>query len=365
MFVIERFAGVFLYSFVLVVICYSICCEKRKRYTHYFFIYCGILSIMAYFFIPIVESDIYRWANIFKEWRLFTFQKIYMYATESSYTPLSYIYMYTLNRIGGYRLLMAVTALIVYGCIFYIMKDYAKKNEINRYVLALTLLFYMSSGIFIDVISDVRYMMAFAILAVCFYREIFYNQKTIVSIFFYLVAALLHVSAWAIIIIRFIALFVNKGLSIKKRVLSLGCLAIFSILFFGRIATYLSNMFEKLNSYLLRPHYSYFWEYLIGGIVLCYLIVVFRKSIRFKYGKKEYLEVLKVFIIFNIFSIVEFNMFHRMVALNSILFIPIIEEYLNNSNTKIRKQNLLLISFVVLLIACTRGHLCSYKFFVL
>lgn len=365
MFITERLCGVFLYIVVLLFFCYMLFVEKRNHYFRILFAYCIVLAIMAYFFIPISDSDISRWAPIIDQWTRLPLNEMAKYSFQMSSTPLAYLYMYALGRLGGYKLVMAITALLTYGNVFYILGHYAASKKIPGIDVAITLFFYMAGGIFIDVISDVRYMIAFSFLALSIYRENFCKQKKIISFIFYLVAALFHLTAWAVILIRIIGLVLNRAVSMRNRIISILVIVIVTVIVYSRISGYLLSAYNKLESYLTIQHYSYIWEFIISLLIICTLLIVLRKSSYHRYIKREYLELYKLFLFFSIISIIEFNMFHRMTALDAIISMPVILEYLSHSNTIIRKRNLVIISLFVLLVACSRGHLCSYKFFIL
>ena len=78
-----------------------------------------------------------------------------------------------------------------------------------------------------------------------------------------------------------------------------------------------------------------------------------------------------IFIFVSMFFIValvfcyQYSIFHRTITFVSILTMPLICFNLKEYSSKKYEETIIGISLLVLILACTRGDLCAYKFFIL
>lgn len=368
MFLFERLVGVGTYSAILVLVCYFISYFKsNKALKIILFIYTIALAIMGFFFVPNSGADLYRIYGFLDSFKVYEF-RAFLERYQDANTPVSYIYFWLISKTGEYRLLPAVNTLICYSCIFYIFRKTAEKYNISNQNVAIALLFYMSIGSYIYVISGIRTMLAISLVAFCFFRETVEKKFRIYHIILYILAAYIHNLAVVVILIRLIIPLVSKSLGVGKRIAY--------IIFFGAISVFIAfNMRElldevvkKAENYISGDAYSYFWDYLIGAIVVVISLIVLIKIRSKEYGEGE-LSQIKVFslvcVILSLAFLFEFSTFHRLATyVNAITVTPLVMVYLSKQETKNAQKLILFSSFVLLLISCSRGSLCSLKFFV-
>lgn len=374
---IERLSGVFVYFIALLIMFLLL----RKAATYEKFskilnVYLAVLTVMAFFYIPESSADLSRWFSIGAEWVEWPFSRFFIHQILTQPTPVAYVLIYFCSFVGINGLLPAICSFIFHYNIFSIAKFLYKNKLGTAKTIALSLLFVMSMGRFLEAISGVRCLVALAILANCFIKEMFSENEADIfkkNIPFCLIAALMHLFAFAIyglrILVFFFDIFVKKGIDlsdkkkIKKYLLIAG--AIFLVLH-----RYIFAIARKAVSYLFTSKYYYFWEYLIAIIIfitiICVLVYLYknRKDIKME----NILNLMKlnvVFIVIELLCCYQYSIFHRTVTFSAILMMPLITHFLNMGEKNKRDMVIFIISMIILVLACARGDLCAYKFFLI
>ncbi|WP_196342076.1 EpsG family protein [Paraclostridium sordellii] len=328
---------------------------------------------MAYKFIPAPGNDLYRLFDAMHYYAGQDFNGFISSIKESS-TPAQVTYFYIIGKLKIDGLLAGITTFIFYSNIFYILKKFANRYSISSKNTALALLFFMATGSYMEVISGIRTMLGFSIVAVCFYKEIIEGKSIFKNALWYIIAMFMHSAALAAIIIRIVFLVMENSKSSYKK-LKLFIVMIISIVLILKFGNrYIVSMSEKIVEYItIQDGYSYFWEYIIGIIDI--LAIVFIQVSLYKTVNKnnEFVEVRNFYKFSNFVSIIviislfiEYNTFHRFVIFDSILISPILMFLLNSKvkNNKVIYNIIFAISIFMLCIACSRGNLCSLKFFI-
>lgn len=375
MFITERLIGISIFAILLSVICILVLFSKPNNIGRILFFYTLLLTIMAYLFVPNPGADLYRLIPIMDAYSNASREEILNLMLNSN-TPFSVLYLYLIGFLNSPGFLPAITAFIFFFNIFYILKKSAIYLGSKSRDVALVLLLFMSSGIYFEVISGIRNMLAFSIITVCFFKEVIEKKSIIKNIVWYIAASLIHPAALALTLIRFIYFSFQSKHNFKTRILySIILISGISILFINA-PQYLNFMIEKASSYISGGAYSYIWEYLIGVIIFIYII--WCQVLFYSINKND--QVSKNIYNFNKFSILisliliifilEYNTFHRFILLNSIIVIPVTLYILNSTffNKKSKayfKITLMYLSILLLMLASSRGNLSSLKFFIL
>lgn len=386
MFLIERLFGVGVYALVLVAVCYYIKgLTDYKKIKKTLTIYAVLLAAMGFFYVPYETSDLYRIYEYIEYFGKFSFVNLWEQKLWNSDVEISAIYYWAIGKTGVVQLLPFVNALICYGCIFYIIYNYAKKNNISGKNIAIALLFYMSSGNFIFVISGIRCMLGVSLLSFCFFRESIEKKFSVLHIPMYLIAALIHPFAAVLIALRFVIPILDSKIPMWNRVLLLGGFGLGGVIVLKYFSNYISKIFDKAESYLSGDLYSYFWEYAIAiltVIIVAMAIYEFYKMTRLETSS---LNSWKLYVVFSMLIAIclcfEFTIFHRLTTyITPIIVLPILMSVLqkNEETTSVENVKLpimdrpitisscvVVLSIITLLIACARGSLCSLKFFEL
>lgn len=364
MYFYERLIGIVIYCLLLFFFTIVIYKGNKNELKRTLFIYTICLSIMGFYFVPVEGNDIYRinelLTNVYSQ---LDFNNLFDMMRETM-TPVATMLYFAVAKTKINSLLPAIVSFLVFNNLFFIVSDYVKKNKICNKTVGVTVLFLMSTGFFMEVISGIRTMLAFSILARCFYNELYNNKSIIKNGIWYIIAIFIHSSAIGIIGLRIIYLifFNKKYKAIYKIFVLIGI--IFAYVLFKN---YIINSLHKFDSYLYDDNkYFWIWEF----IKIIFLIITDLTIIK-KYKKlnlNKYYQFNLIIIGFTVALISEFNIFLRFNYFNVFIIIPIVLNVVQNIyDNKITKGNCWIVysSIVLLILSCSRGNLSSLKFFEL
>lgn len=384
MFLIERIIGIGAYCAALFLFCGYLAINDKAKLSNVLRAYLLVLVLLAFFYYPDVTMDLYRLRIEINSWMNYSTIRILEVAMNSS-TPGWYIYGYFLGKSGIDGLLPAVTALIVYRNIFKVIcRSCNKFNIKNREAAKIAFCFMSVGSVFVTTISNIRTMLGMSIVLVCVYEELVEGKNVFKNIWKYIIAASFHQVVLTVILVRFGYLLFEKN--IKKRnvvfikFLRVGGVALLlgGLLMFG--SGILESVQNKALSYLSGDTYSYVWEYVIGWINLVAIVIslIQAQKIQKKNKSNEIKNVSRLLLLYLIPTIVfayEYSIFRRYEIFCSMLWCVILSYNLLNKSKQISVMVsprfrfkyvdiMMAIGFVNLLISCTRGDLCGYKFFL-
>lgn len=373
MYLKERVLALLIYVLLLFLIMLLI--KRIKGVNATLNLYVIVLSIMGYFYKPLEGADLTRVIIAMNSYKYLTISQL-IENSKKSIAPLSSLYYYAIGQLNNDNLLPAITAFITFTFIFKIIKSHYSNYITSKKSIALALLFFMSRGLLLQTISNIRTMLSLSILSFCIYKILYEGKKIIIYLPLMLIASTIHVVGFASTILFFIFYFISyvKVLEFKKIVL---VLLIFSaIIFFGK--NNIIGSFELAKRYLesnrIGIGYFYVWEFVISFLVTFVTLILIHKytksNIRLLEYEREFrfIKFLKIISILDIIVLfVEFNMGFRLNYLITIFSIPMILYILNSTriSTKDRRsieKFVVLFSTIILLLSCARGDLCGLKF---
>lgn len=379
MFLLERLVGVSIYCCVLVIVYLLIAASNRMKCKTILGLYVVALSVMAYFYEPYTTADLYR---IFLTMDLFApLDFAYFFETYAitSSAPIGRTIFWLFAKMGDYHLISVASTMISYSLIFYILLKAQAKYSISRANLALSLLFLMSTSIYISVIAGIRMMIAMSLIVFCFFRESVEHRFKLFHILFYMVAVFIHNMAIIILGVRMLAAFFSPKTRTTTRLaivlLVLICGAVF-VLFFDYMV---KDVFDTILHYLFEPSYSDPWEYIIGILIALLYFVLVRRFHLQSCGKTyrelaTYNRAAKISMLISVAFCFVFSIFYRFIGhLIPILIMPMMMIVLREEQkqrarryAKMSFQRIVLIySGIILFLNCARGSLSCLKFFVL
>lgn len=366
MFLAARLIGVLTYA-IIAIFAYILLKKFRNTKT-ILFIYVLALAVMAFNYKPYFTADLYRLydqVDYFGSLNAREFIKI----VTSTNTPTFLVYCRVIYSFGVKELLPAVTAILFYWNVFYVIYRSGLKFQLTHAQIALLVFFEMCFGQYIQVISGIRSMLVFSFFARCIYNEFFEDKPFLKNMIIYIIFALMHVVGVVTLSIRVLfELFLSSDGGKHKflRIIA-GAAAIIVGLKFGQM--YLQGAVEAATGYLTKESYSYFWEYLLTAIHLFLIVyVVLKNKVQIiSNGYVRFFRFWKVFLILIIICCGEYATFQRFSVFLSMLSLPLIacvfESYESEPAKRGHIYNFLVLgSFVCLVIACTRGNLCALKF---
>lgn len=371
MFLFERLTSLFIYIAVLASAVLLI--EwKKSNYKAILIFYTIALSIMGFFYVPYKTADLYRINGYLETFSRYSWKQFFNYRIDKDIFAIDLIYYWLISQTGEPRLLPAINAFICYSCIFYIIIRTAQIYNISRKNIALTVLFFMSVGNYIFVISGIRSMLGICLLCFCFFRESIEKKFKLWHILLYLIAGFIHNFVFVLVFIRLIVPILTTRRSLVEKLIYVFFLCALAIVIFYLKPDYIKEVFNRAEGYLTEEIFSYFWNYLAGGFTGIILIIIFYHFRRNIVAKKQLSENCIFFIICLMVSFVfifEYSIFHRTITyIAPILGLPILMVALQDRERQGKvylKNNMLLLTTILLLIVCARGSLCSLKFFVL
>lgn len=373
MYLTERIIGIITYMGVMltfIILIYGT--KSRKKLKRYLIIYWFILAIMAFFYIPDKSADLSRLWEELHRYSKVSFEKLMNIISNTS-TPSRALYFWSISKLGIDGFLPAITSMIFFGNIFTITYKCAEKYNIDNKNIALSLLFFMEFGKFLETISGIRSLMAFSIIAFCVYKEIIEDKKIIKNILLYIFAAFMHPAAMILTLIRLMFLLIQKEKTKVKRIINIILFIILGYLIYRFGSKSITAATNKAESYMGHEVYSYIWEYIVSWIYIIfstYTIIKYNKYFmneeRFKNLRNFILFINAIVIILNF----EYSIFSRFQTFSSILFIPTFAFILQKMSVdKNRSKNYtylyLIITVLVFVLVGTRGNLSGYKFFII
>ncbi len=371
---IERLAGVFLYALSVLFVYFKIANNSHPKRT--LSIYLIVLTSMAFFYVPGKQADLTRLLDIGNvNWRNVEFSYFLKNIAFKSSTPIGDLIIYIFTRTKFDGLLPAFCAFVFYSNVFAIFKRLLANPHLSRRSIALSFLLFMSAGSFLEVISDVRCFVAFSITTRIIYFEFLDKKIHIIDIFGFIIACLIHSTSIPLVMmwISFFLFTGSRRTNIKNTFINfmLICLFVMLVIFYG--GRYIKSSVAKAENFFKNEIYSYFWEYLIGFIeIIVFTLVLIDKKKNSLHTQDDDLLNFCIIILLFVFAFSwEYNIFHRYLLPLSILMIPMLSTLVGSKKPIFRfigpsiKSNIFYLSLLILFIACIRGNLCGYKFFIL
>lgn len=379
MYVFERIIGVSIYVLCLIAICFFI--TKVKGLSIHLNIYNMLLSLMGFFYVPLNGSDLVRIQQTMHIYARMSWTELFdTMITHSS--PITVLYYYFVGNLGDDRFLPFISSIITYTFCFALLKKCIKKFNLNKKEISLILLFFMSRGLHMMIIANIRTAMSLAIIAFSIYQILIEEKSFIKYFILMMVGALIHNVGIFAIILFFIFIIFEGAKKGKRFIAFLKILGVSLIgYFYGQsyIQSAISKGFDYLSYSMEKTGYFYFWELLLSVVVLLITIIyicIYCKAKKnfFKYNEKKaktYYTYLKFQFFLALVSFcllfIEFNSGLRLSWLVTIQNIPMLamlfdSDYISLKTKKQLKLFIFISCFILLFIACTRGDLCSLKF---
>lgn len=371
---VERALGVGTYALLLLVVCNGISVSKRESLRKWLVFYVCVLSVLAFFYKPGATADLSSLIGYMHSWALWSPSEALERCLHST-TPLYLAYFWIIGQFGSDGLLPAITCFIyyslVFSCFWHMSIKYETQSKSNAWGVAL----FMSFGVFVEVISGIRSSLAIAAVFWCCVREILLGKNPFANVLAYMAASLIHPLGLFLTLLRFFVLLIQKAQSRYQRLayLLVSVFGVATIVLLG--PEYLTAMLDKGVSYAVGVRYSSFWETIIHLILIVVSISLIKKQRGdgFKADSTiQNLVIMQIAILVVVIAgfFLDYAIYHRLstyLGMYSALVFPLIlqsEETTPGVATNYIKAVKMAI-VVMLLLACARGNLSGYKFFLL
>jgi len=377
LFLFERLFGIGVYCFALLAVCMLIS-YSTISYKALLNFYIVILAVMAYFYEPYITADLYRIIQTMKIYASLDFSSFVHEFVVSSSSPVPRFLYWVVGRIGAYHLISVISTVISYYLIFYIIRKTAEKYSISRQNISVALLFLMSTSIYMSVIGGVRMMIAMSMISFCFFRESVEKKFNVFHVLLYILALFTHNMAIVIVGIRLAVLVFAPGKKLVTRFLICLTIAVGAVVAVLGFDSLLADIWDKASEFLFEESYSYFWEYVMGVIILIGFLGVCVKFQRLRGREHTELVTYNMGAMFSagisvVFFFV-FSIFYRFIGhVTPILGLPMLmvtlEESEKNVSGRFKQMSFqsitVMFSLVILALSISRGSLSSLKFFAL
>lgn len=383
MYLTQRLMGVSIYA--LCTICFCLLILKVKGLKSHLCIYCLLLALMGFFYVPLNGSDLGRVQLAMHALGNKNGIELIKEMCNSS-TPLALLYYYLISFLGDDRMLPFINAILTYGLCFSLLVACRKKFNSSKRDIAIVLFFFMSRGLLMMTIANIRTMLSVSIVAFSIFKIMVEGKSFIKYIICMLIGALIH-NVGMLTTMIFVGFYIIKGAKGRNKILTFceGLLLISSGFIYGRfiILAAINKGITYLEYSQNGTNFFYFWEFLLSIIVIVFsiwAIYKYRKHTKGKNfeGKNVYFVERKKYVAFIEFQLliawlalillfVEFNSGFRLSWLLTILDMPMLliifeDDIWMGYNSSNFKSILILISLGMLFVACARGDLCSLKF---
>lgn len=381
MYLTARLIGVFTYCIALFSTCLLLAQTKNaKKIKLILFVYLIALTTMGYWYLPDVHADLFRLLHISESLSSFPFDDV-LYQLTQTKVPGAFLYFYLVGLFHNPHLLAGLSAFIDFALLFSILNSEVKRASIPGIYVASALFLFMSSPCIMDSISGIRNMMSCCIIIWCMYREYALGKNFLVHLPLYVLAASIHSFGQMLLIYR-ITFYCFEKTSILGHIFKMLISAGLLMFIFSHATTFLDGILEKGSSYYTGHQegtsYFYIWGMVISvmkWILAVYEVVLFAKI-------KQNLQIINpynplfnlmrflvpVVIVAPICGIFSPIFFGRLVMFAYILLVPITLLLVEAMPTVTKRYNfrlnLFLVNIIMLGISCTRGDLCSLKFFI-
>ena len=371
MFLFERIVGVATYSIIMIIACNGIGVSKERRSKYALIAYACMIGFLGLIYVPYETADLSRLLQYMHSWAYMDFETM-IEACRNTTSPVYLLYFWIVGQFHIDGLLPAITAFLGYSLIFSCIWDYSQRNNCSNKQLALVVAFLMSTTLFMGFISGIRNSLATSLVFYAWYSEMYRNRSVLLVAPIYVIAALLHPAAIILIAYRLVLYFFQSESPMYKRLFNgfFGIVILVAFLIYGD--PYMSVIAEKGSSYLSGIHYSYVWEQLISAVEVIVVGVAVKRAYRvLKTSPVDksllimlisllVLMVAAFFINYTIF--IRFSQFLLLWGLLPIIRVLKEEESLPKSKKKF-SQMFVVVTILLLVLSCSRGSLCSYKFF--
>lgn len=373
MYLFERMLGTATFFLVLIVACNSLYVANGKQIKQRLLLYITALAFLAFIFIPNQGADLSR---LYYALHLYGTMDIYDIARACSHssTPAMVIYFWAIGMLRVDALLPMISCALFYSLVFSCYWDFAERLKIDVKIVALAIILCMSSGIYFQVISNIRSYLATALVFRAFYTEQFTGRSPFKNILYYLVAALFHSFGLALVILRVVHICFTNSKNMLQKLLSTAFVLLIVFLMMRYGGSYLNALSDKATDYIAGESYFYIWEVIIHSLQIAITVFLLIKLFRIDCTVDQIVRNnLALFIVLITMVAVmslpfDYSIFLRTSVLLSLVS-PLVLMLLSSAWSKKEHDCICAVVFtwstVSLCLACARGDLSSYKFLLL
>lgn len=331
-------------------------------------LYTVLLCVIAYCYVPDENSDLFRIDLYAKDFSRYSIRELIRtcveYSSPLALTPAAVFYYAFL---GNGSAIACISCAIMFALIFFVLYDFGRQTHLSRGALALAVVCFMCLDVYMPMIATVRSYISCVLIAFCFYREFTRCRFPAWHIILYIIAATMHLMGVLLVLFRIVFFVFFEQDSLKLKVLAAVAASIVLIVLLPLYERFLTSSINTLLGYLNNSTaYSYIWEQTISAIHLVLCFVVYRWYKKSGTGTyiitEKYKKLLGVTLLLYLISFIQFSMMQRFCFFCALVYLPALCSFFERCRNKYTRRFYILISLVLLVLTCSRGYLCSIKF---
>lgn len=319
------------------------------------------LSVVAYCTAPAESDDLFRHFKEIDRMKTNGFDYVKEAAVYRMNPIINYMF-YFISLVNNKYLLPFITVLVIYGTHLAITVRIYEKLKISSRILCLYILLFFALVPIRFSISNIRIIMAFAIVFAAIYRDYFKDNRNLITLCLYIVPLLIHSSTIIILGLRLLDIKIFRFYKVRFVLL-------FWTLFSSGLASYLIKMKSlffrdlgnRLNIYMSS---EYGMDTRLFIVQVVFLIAIYAlNSLIIKESKKSskdymrrYIEFVQIVILFTLGSFLSRVLYMRMGYFVAFLILPTIAFGYDILKDKIKSGKFLVIVPCVIIILGLLAH---------
>ena len=183
--------------------------NKVQRVLGLFFLalFMGLMAMC--FRDPKTDPDIVRYIAAVKDYANVSFFRAFNHGSYENLYVID-IWFWIIAKTGNYQLIAGTSVFFTYLISLYVLQDYAHSKSFNLRQRVYTLFLLMGLMNFCFSVNALRSELAFAMILLAVYRELYQKRRSVWTYFLYVLPIFMHFAAILLVLIRFIV-------STKKR----------------------------------------------------------------------------------------------------------------------------------------------------
>lgn len=179
--------------------------KAPNSFRKHFLLYALVIGMMAYCYEPTYEIDLSRYFYQLDYCRTIPFSQAFTWAKDGF--VVKNLLFWIISRLGDNHILPLLSMTTIFGVATYICIDSTKESDIRPFkILAVQLMLLP----LYNTLSNVRNVVAFALIILAVYRDLVYKKRNIITILLYILPCFIHMAGLAMVLIRMILPLVKK-----------------------------------------------------------------------------------------------------------------------------------------------------------
>ena len=179
--------------------------KSPTSFKKYYLLYALAFGMAAYCYEPTYEIDLSRYFHQLEYCRTLPFSQALTWADDG--LVVKNLLFWLISKLGDNHILPLLSMTTIFGVSTYICVDTVKESDVQPYRI---LLFQLMLLPFYNTLSNVRNVVAFALIILAIYRDLVYKKRNVATILLYILPCFIHMAGLAMLLIRLALIIVKK-----------------------------------------------------------------------------------------------------------------------------------------------------------